>query len=276
MTDLQKKEWDILTCFVRVCEELGLTYYLVCGSALGAIKYQGFIPWDDDVDVALPREDYEIFLAEAPKRLPAHLFVQNYRTDPAFPKVFTKIRDSRTTYIETDYEGLDMHHGVFIDVFALDGYPTDPADIAAFEKKKKRYLRLTSCSLRANGSRKSNILRGVLRLFGCHRRTASYLAEYEAMLRAYGHAEVYCNYGNFRGVPEKTPKEVYGTGAEAVFEGLRVRVPTQYDVYLRDKYGDYTKDPPAEEQTGHHYYAAMELSVAYDEYIKQQKTRLNP
>ena len=59
MNDLQKKELEILSCFVRVCEELGLTYYLVCGSALGAVKYKGFIPWDDDIDVGLFRSDYE-------------------------------------------------------------------------------------------------------------------------------------------------------------------------------------------------------------------------
>ena len=61
MTDLQKVEFEILKAFVGLCEELGLRYYLVCGTALGAVKYQGFIPWDDDVDVALPRSDYEVF-----------------------------------------------------------------------------------------------------------------------------------------------------------------------------------------------------------------------
>jgi lipopolysaccharide cholinephosphotransferase len=58
---LQKAEFEILCEFVRICDELKLTYFLVCGTALGAVKYGGFIPWDDDVDVALPRKDYEIF-----------------------------------------------------------------------------------------------------------------------------------------------------------------------------------------------------------------------
>ena len=267
MTDLQKKELEILTAFIDVCKQLQLTYYLVCGSALGAVKYQGFIPWDDDVDVAMPRADYETFLEKAPSLLPEHLFLQNYRTDPAFPKVFSKLRDSRTTYIETDYQHLDMHHGVFIDVFALDGYPTAPSEIAAFEKKKKTYLRLTSCSLLPTGSFKSRALRQVLRVLGFHKKTAKYLLKYESMIRAYGDAEVYCNYGNFRGVMEKTPKAMYGEGTSATFEGLCVRVPSQYDVYLREKYGDYEQDPPIEEQVGHHYYAAMDLSVPYRDYL---------
>lgn len=263
MNDLQKKEFEILNAFIDICEKLNLTYYLVCGSALGAIKYQGFIPWDDDIDVALPREDYEKFLAEASKWLPSHLFLQNYRTDPAFPKVFSKIRDSRTTYVETNYEGLDMNHGVFIDVFALDGYPSAAREIAEFEKKKKKYIRLTSCSLQPSGSLKSRVLRKVLRIFGYHRRTAEYLDKYEKMIRGYAESEVFCNYGNFRGVLEKTPKEIYGDGVEASFEGLSVRVPSEYDVYLRKKYGDYTLDPPVEEQVGHHYYVVMDLFTSY-------------
>jgi len=153
-------------------------------------------------------------------------------------------------------------------VFALDGYPTEPAEITAFEKKKRMYLRLTSCALQASGSLKSRVLRGALRLLGYHKRTATYLADYEAMIRLHNHADVYCNYGNFRGTMEKTPKEIYGKGTEAVFEGLPVRVPMQYDTYLREKYGDYEQDPPIEEQAGHHYYTAMDLSVPYKDYCK--------
>ena len=270
MNELQKKEFEILQEFVAVCDKLNLKYYLVCGSALGAVKYQGFIPWDDDVDVAMPREDYEKFLAQAGKLLPEYLFLQNYRTDPAFPKTFTKLRDSRTTYIETDYVDLPMHHGVFIDVFPLDGYPVGDEAIADFEKRKKKYLRLTSCSLRPMGSVKSKVLRMGLRLLGYHKKTARYLAEYEAMIRDCGVGDVLCNYGNFRGVMEKTPREIYGEGVSAQFEGMTVRVPAEFDTYLRTKYGDYTLDPPVDQQVGHHYYAAMDLTVPYQEYIKNQ------
>lgn len=271
MTDLQKKELEILKVFVDVCEKLGLKYYLVCGSALGAVKYGGFIPWDDDVDVALPREDYERFLELAPRMLPTYLFLQNYRTDPAFPKVFSKIRDSRTTYIETNYQYLDMNHGVFIDVFALDGYPVNPKEIRRFEKTKKKFLRLTSCSLAPDGSIQSRLLRRVLRIFGFHKRTATNLKKYETLIRKYASADVYCNYGNFRGVMEKTPKEIYGVGEKAAFEGLEVYVPSQYDLYLKEKYGDYILDPPVEEQVGHHYCVAMDIAVPYGEYVKYQK-----
>lgn len=123
MNELQQAEFALLKAFDQVCAKLGLKYFLVCGSALGAAKYRGFIPWDDDIDVALYREDYEIFCAHAAALLPEHLFVQNYRTDPAFPAIYSKLRDSNTTYIEKSARHLPIHHGIFIDVFPLDGYP---------------------------------------------------------------------------------------------------------------------------------------------------------
>ena len=139
MTDLQKAELAILKEFIRICDSLHLTYYLVCGTALGAAKYSGFIPWDDDIDVALPREDYEVFCAKAQEMLPSYLFLQNYKTDPRYPLFFSKIRDSRTTYIEKSFAHLPIHHGVYIDVFPLDGYPDDCEQQKKVEKAKRKY-----------------------------------------------------------------------------------------------------------------------------------------
>ena len=84
MTELQTVELELLRQFLAVCEREGLTYYMVCGSALGAVKYGGFIPWDDDIDVALPRADYERFCRVAPGLLPDWCFLQNYRSEPLF------------------------------------------------------------------------------------------------------------------------------------------------------------------------------------------------
>ena len=91
MTELQSVEFSLLKSFVNICDELGLTYYLVCGSALGAVKYSGFIPWDDDIDVALPRNDYELFCEKAPALLPAGYFLQNHKTDKNYPRIYSKI-----------------------------------------------------------------------------------------------------------------------------------------------------------------------------------------
>lgn len=269
MNELQKKEFELLKIFVDICEKLDLKYYLVCGSALGAVKYGGFIPWDDDVDVAMPRKDYETFLDRAPEFLPPYFFIQNYRTDPEFPKVFTKLRDSRTTYIEFDYRNLNINHGVFIDIFSLDGYPVDGFERWLFEFRKKWYMRLTSCSLDSEASARSNKFRRLLRCLGFHKRTASLLNSYENMIINHSHDEectVFCNYGNFRGEMRKTPKNVYGDGTPAVFEGLDVYVPDDSHTYLSDLYGDYNLDLPEDEKKGHHGYAVLDLEIPYTEY----------
>ena len=100
MNGLQAIQFDMLKTFWQICERLDLHPYLICGSALGAAKYQGFIPWDDDMDVALLRPEYERFLREAPSLLPNDLFLQNARTDPAFPQLYSKIRKNGTSFIE--------------------------------------------------------------------------------------------------------------------------------------------------------------------------------
>ena len=89
MTTLQKKVFQILQIFTQICDQLQLKYFLVCGSALGAVKYGGFVPWDDDADVALFRNDYERFCKEAPALLPEQLFLQNFQSDPAFPAIYS-------------------------------------------------------------------------------------------------------------------------------------------------------------------------------------------
>ncbi len=274
MTELQKVELDILQVFTEVCEELGLCYYLVCGSALGAVKYGGFIPWDDDVDVGMPREDYARFLREAPSRLPEHLFLQNYRTDPAFPHIFSKLRDSRTTYVETNLAHLDMNHGVYIDVFPLDGYPEKKWEQRILDLRKKVFSWKQYCALKWDPKRKVRIRNRIFRLFGYHKRTAKTLAAMDAMFCSYPakFSKVWCNHGNWQGKLEYASREQYGDGVWAVFEGLPVRIPENYDAYLAQKYGQWREELP-EEKHGHHFYSVCDLQRSYKEYVSKKTGR---
>ncbi len=271
MNELQAKEFNILRLFIDICNRLNLKYFLVCGSALGAAKYSGFIPWDDDVDVAMPRKDYDIFISKAPDLLPDDIFLQNYKSDPNFPKIFSKLRDSNTTYIESPYKKLKMHHGVFIDVFPLDSYPADKDKKQEFVNKVRNYNRLLACALEPSGSAKARAFRLITRFLGYHKRIKAILTEYEVFLKFYNSEQtgIYCNYGNYRGTLEPVPVELYGEGTCLEFEGIPVIVPANYDKYLRDKYGDYEQDPPIEEQVGHHYYDIVDLTKSYVNYINK-------
>ena len=269
MNDLQKIELEILKEFIRVCDMLGLHYYLVCGTALGAAKYQGFIPWDDDVDVALARKDYEEFILKAQPLLPKNIFVQNYRTDPAFPKMFTKLRRSDTTYIEKASARLDINHGVFIDVFPLDGYPDNAVEQNRLEKQKKKIKLRLSSAFDFDYNLKAKVFFKLERLLGVHKRTALYAERLDRLVSSYDTetSELWCNHGNWQKSLDYTPKEWFGDGVEAGFEGLRVTIPAEYDAYLSRKYGDWRADLPPEEQKSHHYCEVCDLEHSCTEYI---------
>lgn len=273
MTDLQKVEFEILKAFVGVCEELGLRYYLVCGTALGAVKYQGFIPWDDDVDVALPRSDYEVFCEKAQALLPEYYFLQTYRTDPNYPNFYCKIRDSRTTYIEKSVRDIKMNHGVYIDVFPLDGYPEDHAAATSLERKKRLFKLQLGCAFTPREGQKltTKVFFMLERLLGFHKNTAKTAEKLDRLVSGWplDTSKLWCNHGNWQGRLEYAPREQYGEGEWALFEGLKVRVPERYDEYLTQKYGDWRANLPLEQQVGHHYYSVMDVDKPYTEYVNQ-------
>lgn len=269
MTELQQTEFELLKEFDRVCTQLGVSYFLVCGSALGAVKYQGFIPWDDDIDVAMYREDYERFLAEGPKHLAEGLFLQNYHSEPRFPQIYSKLRNSDTAYIEKAAAALPIHHGVFLDIFPLDGYPKKVRQQKWLEFWKRLYSSMLLSAFELPGG---GVVYRLWRLLGIPGRTCRVAARLEKLIRRYpvGDSDLICNHGNWQGTLEYAPAEQYGSGRPAVFEGLAVRVPERYDAYLRQKYGDYTAELPPEEQTGHHYHTVCDCKRSYKNYIKNR------
>lgn len=272
MTELQRIEFDMLKIFVGICDKLSLNYYLVCGSALGAVKYKGFIPWDDDVDIGLLRPDYEIFIREADKYLPDYLFLQNYHTDKAFSQIFSKLRNCNTTYIEKSCARLDINHGIYIDIFPLDGYPDNDGDIYELEAEKARFLKNMSCVYDMPClTFKSKCAKRLRRILGKHRNTDKRIAKFEKIICApdVNASKFICNHGNWQGKLEYAPKEQYGSGVWAEFEGLKVRIPERYDEYLTQKYGDWRADLPEDQRAGHHYFAVCDVNLPYTDYTKK-------
>lgn len=264
MNALQKTQLELLKNFLDTCDHLGLRYFLVCGSALGAVKYRGFIPWDDDVDIAMPRKDYEIFCARAQTLLPEYVFVQNFRTDPAFPYIYTKLRHSRTTCVEYSSRRLPIHHGVFIDIFPLDGYPTRKGQQMLLEFRKTLFRLQLLSAFDGSYSLKVRLLMALFRIFGVHKRTARIAARYEAMVAAFpaDTATIWCNHGNWQGKLDYAPKDWFGRGCEALFEGISVMIPAEYDAYLTRKYGDWRAELPLSQQKSHHHFTSLNLEQA--------------
>lgn len=271
MNELQKVEFDLLCEAVKIFSDLKLTYYLVCGSALGAIKYGGFIPWDDDMDISLPRDDYEIFIKEAGCRLPDGLFLQNHHTEASFPQIFSKLRNSRTTYIEKSISALPINHGVYIDIFPLDEYPADRGAQRRLEFEKQRLFLKLSVVYCSKKTGRAALYQHLNRLFHYDRHVHENVERLERVLTCSNgqRSDILCNHGNWQGSLEYAPREQYGDGAWADFEGLRVRVPEKYDDYLTQKYGDWRADLPPEEQVGHHYAEIIDLCRPYTDYLEE-------
>ena len=117
---IQSREMELFRAFISVCEKLELPYFLNAGTMLGAVRHNGFIPWDDDIDVAMLRSDYEIFLSRAQELLPENMFLQTIDTDPEYLHNFAKIRHNETTFIESSVKSRHIHHGLYLDIFPLD------------------------------------------------------------------------------------------------------------------------------------------------------------
>lgn len=254
INDVQKVAFELLLNFTEVCKKLNIQYYLVCGSALGAVKYGGFIPWDDDIDVAMIREDYERFLKEAPALLPKYCQLQNIHTNKAFPLLMTKLVNVNTTMIEKIYLQLPIHHGIFIDIFPLDGYPSSKVESCIFEVSKWTYNKLRCVAYRYG-----------YRFFGLNR----IMLRYEKLLKRYScsQSDLVCNHGNWQGRLEYTPREEYGRGTWSEFEGLPVCIPEQYNKYLVRKYGNWQEELPMEQQTSHHKFLKSDPFHSYKEYL---------
>lgn len=267
---LKKTELDIFKQFIKICKDNNLTYFVLGGTALGAVRHKGFIPWDDDIDVALPRDDYEKFLLIAQKSLPDNMFLQTYITDKNYPHPFAKIRNNDTAFIEKTVSKIDMNHGVYIDIFPLDGYPNSKLK-AKFFKIQNRILRVAISNVFLVDSISQN--KSKLFFKKC---IAGLLPNYRILVKKldklykanpYNNSETVANFCGAWGMKEVMPKEYFGNGTEGEFEGLEVNLPEKTHEYLTSLYGDYMKLPPVEKRVGHHYCTVIDLKKSYKEYI---------
>lgn len=267
--ELKKAELDIFARFLQVCEKMNLRYYILGGTLLGAVRHQGFIPWDDDIDVGMPREDYEIFLREGQKHLEAPYFLQTFRTDPEFTANFAKIRNSNTTFVETSLRGRKMNHGVYIDVFPLDFYPDDPQT----ERNLRRKNWFLTGRIAATFYYSDKLpLKSRLKHLACKMLCPSVekaLQTRDDLFRSVTAGSRIVNHCGAWGDREVVPTEWYADGCELEFEGLKVKGPKEYDKWLVQVYGDYMQLPPVEKRIGHHYCDIVDLHKSYTEYRKK-------
>ena len=258
----------ILDKFIQVCEDNHLRYYLAYGSVLGTIRHGGIIPWDDDIDVHMPREDYEK-IQQLPKSVWGEMELTSWKLKRGNQYHFLKLENPQTTVIEQLYP-LYLG-GVYLDIFPLD---ETPKDVKEYEEQLKdiRNIQEKYYTISVRTGRGYKGLVNYLKFLWRHR---CYLHEHiqEEWERVATRAQV--KSGNVIDYHQPNvmkykpmPIEWFGEGITGVFEGRKVVIPHNYEAYLTHIYGDYMTPPPVDQRGGHEF-----VYVNFDERIsgKQRK-----
>lgn len=259
---IQDTELDILLRFDKICRENNLTYCLDGGTALGAVRHKGFIPWDDDIDVNMPRNDYDTFMEIGQEQLGEEFFLQNRNTDPSSPFSFAKIRKNNTTFLEWNKRNIKMHHGIFIDIFPLDVLPRN---LDYREKYIEKCYRLNNKLVKRMIPDRSSVPKKSIKWIvgAISRRIQHYLLcliPAKSIDREINEEFPKYNSRGFDGndcishsYATKTvlPSEIMFPPKEIDFEGHKFYAPADCDAYLKILYGNYMQLPKEEDRIGH-------------------------
>ena len=248
--------------FDRVCRAHDIPYYLVAGSLLGAVRHQGIIPWDDDVDIALMRPDYERFLSVAARELKSRYFLQTNKSDPEYFLCFAKIRISGTKIVEASSIDCDIHSGVFIDILPFDNVP----DWRAMRWLHAGICRLLNIMVLARGNYRDlsplrNCVVRVLRAFLRPIPFPTLMSWLQAALQL-SHNEESRYVVMFSGMSYRRdclPRRYFRESIDLTFGGHAASAPAMWDEYLTDLYGDYMTPPPEDERGKGHAVVELEL-----------------
>lgn len=258
---LQLTELEILDEIVRICNKHHLRYYLAEGTLLGAVRHHGFIPWDDDLDVAMPREDYDKFLKLCETELDPQYYAHSLHTDEEYWLIFAKIRKKGTLLNEYPIRHLPLSKGIYVDIFPLDHVKSEAGLIKRLRTKciKKTYAVISY--KKGMDLPMTPFIRMVL--FLTRPISIGRLAKFaEKLMRKQNKskAEYYVNYGSYyRTVKQTIPKSKYEPAVEMLFEGKLYTVPNDYDYVLRRAYGDYMQLPPVEKRAQQHKPEAIDF-----------------
>jgi len=257
--------------FIDFCERHQLRYYCCAGTALGAVRHQGFIPWDDDIDVDMPRPDYDR-LVELQGEFAKDGYELSLPTvENDYPLSYAKLSDTHTTLLERP----DLRYitGAFIDIFPLDGC-NDDAEIAkkeyeqCWEWRQRLQLTVQTFSLKEialKALRGHPVSAAKAFLYGkCfprwHRRRLLNRLKRQDGKYDFDQSEfVVCNHG-YRGIArERIPRQWIGKGAVGSFEGMKVVLFEDYEAWLTHFFGDYMQLPPESERTTHHWVSYINM-----------------
>lgn len=268
LTNVQSVLLEMLKWFDRFCRDNNLHYYAIGGTLLGAVRHAGFIPWDDDIDLGMPREDYERLEKMMGNSVwDGYLLETPLSEDPDFCYPFCKLYDTRTTLIEN--VRCKLRRGLYIDIFPIDGVGEDLA------QGLKHYRRVAGAYRfylsRIAGMRKGRslfkntavVLTGMVPDFLISKRNQrmsidSLCRKYDIASSRYG-GNLLGNWGE----REIVDLRFFGQPVEHPFEDMMLYCVEDYDGYLTSIYGNWRALPPKEKQISHHDYLYCSLEEPF-------------
>ncbi len=229
----------------RICREQGLKCSLYGGSVIGAVRHKGFIPWDHDIDMAMPRRDYDLFADYCLNNPNDIIFFSNYKSEPLYPNNWGKVRLKNTLFVEKELATLPINQGVFIDLHPIDNI------VPCLLKPQVRLSQFWSCV----GKHKSGIYNGtkfkeiIYGLFSwLPYRTINILRHWSmTMFKSFNTKYVYKVAHPNNGI-YPISRETFEDLIEVNFEGHKFYIPRNYDEFLRKRYGNYMIIPPESEE----------------------------
>lgn len=254
---IQKIELRSFDVFCEICNQLEIKAFLYGGSLLGAVKYGGFVPWDDDLDMAMLREDYEKFIREGPKLLPADYEIQHPKINKRTPYNYIKFRRTDTTCVEYINHKIRMNHGIYFDIYPIDNLPDD---YAAYMQQKLAYDKWVNIFLVRQNFRlgeKITTWKQVLQL--SMRFCQSMIARLIPLRYIMGKIDEISTLYNSQNTTNQGnltyPKPVnFFNGMNLVqtqFENRTAYIPSGYQINLLNRYGDINRQPPEDKRVGH-------------------------
>lgn len=273
----KRKLIETYLAFDKFCTENNILYFGVGGTAIGAVRHKGFIPWDDDIDVCMLRKDYDRFVSLKESCNKNEFAIIDYH-DKGNPAVYAKFINMNTTLVEFDYNPYSS--GLFIDVFPLDNVASDVDDVKILKDKIMSDVALYQRSafdlcfrdiLRYIAKGHLNTVARVLANKIVYRHKYSeyvkLLENDENMLRGI-EGENVLNYFTFYKLEREIfPKEWFSSAIEVPFENVKMKIPVGYHEYLTKLFGDYMTPPPVNQQVSHHshYYCNLKEHISMKE-----------
>lgn len=254
LDEVKKTELDILIQFDSFCKNEGLYYTLAGGTLLGAIRHKGFIPWDDDIDVMMPREDYNQMLQIVRDRKNNSKFIFLLPGDPDYFYPFAKFCNNETV---AEMDDNYSKHGIWIDIFPMDNLPEDDERLRKLFKKTRFWRAVVismTTKISGENSIKKKIAKLMLKIFANIYGKENVVKKSNEVAQSYNN--VPCKYIGGAiwgyGPGERLEKEAYLTSCRVEFEQHEFNAPKCWKEYLTGLYGDYMKLPPLEKRQTHH------------------------